>query len=96
MNNGKYLPLDVFRSAIIIRLRYCLIKHTGSKHFSCDNSISPSLVLLLSRFHFTVSISASSGALGSVLDKDFGNYSQQQGVGPDELQPELPLEGRHS
>ena len=52
--------------------------------------------LLLTRFLFTVSISASSEALGSVLDKDFGNYSQQQGVGPDELQPELPLEGRHS
>ena len=50
--------------------------------------------LLLSRFLFTVSLSASIGALGSVLDKDFGNYSQQQGFGPEELQPELPLEGR--
>ena len=40
MSNFKYLPLEVFRSVVTIRLRYFLIKHTGIKHLPCDNSIS--------------------------------------------------------
>ena len=60
----------------------------------CENCIAVAAVSF--SFYCQSCISAISGALGSVLDKDFGNYSQQQGFGPEELQPELPLEGRHS
>ena len=32
MHNCKYLPLDVFRSAVLIRLNHFEIIHTGSRH----------------------------------------------------------------
>jgi len=40
LHKCKYLPLDVFRSTVLIRLNHFVINHTGSRHLPCDNSIS--------------------------------------------------------